>query len=249
MSENDKYVYETFNQLPRAAASAESSGDHFAAAAATDGAENVLLTDRNIFEYHIISPTTPTGAAAAPTWDANGLDLAFNQTDDEGAEITSASVNGARGRNVFTVGTDDDFFLRVHFDINDVSGTDDCAVGFRKLEAYQAAIDSYDEMACLNVISGNVTIETILNDATATSTDTTENWLDTEDHKLTVRVSKGGVVTFEFDDAAASTTAAFTFDSGEVVIPFMYLLNAANLCDNVYIRSWECGYQTARGSL
>ena len=48
------------------------------------------------------------------------------------------------------------------FAIADVSDTDDCAFGFRKVEAYQANIDDYDEMAALNVISGDIKIETIL---------------------------------------------------------------------------------------
>jgi len=236
MSENDKYIYETFNAKPTCGTKA----DHLTSPTGTDGDENVCITDRNSFEYHMIGAHT----VLEPIWGATGLNLAFSQVDDEGVEFTSGGVV-ARGRNIFTVGTSPAFFLRVHFDIEDVSGTDDCAVGFRKVEAYQAAIDAYDELACMNVISGNITIETILNDATATSTDTLNDWGDTEDHTLTVRVSEAGVVTYEIDDAAPVTTAAFTFDDTEVVTPFMYCLEAANLSDAIYLRSWECGYQSA----
>jgi hypothetical protein len=87
-------------------------------------------------------------------------------------------------------------------------------------------LDDYDEMAVLNVISGNITIETILNGGSTTSTDTTDNWADAATHELEVRVSAAGVVTYKIDDAAPTVTAAFTFDAGEVLIPFMFFLQA-----------------------
>lgn len=240
LAANEKYVYETFNHKPTTATKA----DHATAATAGDGDENILRTDRNLFEYHIIGAQTEV----EPTWDANGLTIAPSLTADEGMEMTSGGIV-ARGRNIFTVGTHPAFFLAVTMKITDVSGTDDCAIGFRKVEAYQSAIDDYDEMACLNVISGNITIETILNDATATSTDTTDDWEDLETKTLRVRVSEAGVVTYQIDGVAPTTTAAFTFDDAEVVTPFFYFLHAANLAEATYLQTWECGYQTALGGL
>jgi hypothetical protein len=64
--------------------------------------------------------------------------------------------------------------------LSDVDGTDDCAIGWRKAEAYQAAIDSYDEMAAINVIAGAIKIETILNNGTTATTDTTDTIADGE---------------------------------------------------------------------
>jgi len=240
LTANNKYVYDTFNQKPTTATKA----DHQTAATATDGDENILRTDRNMFEYHFIGDQT----AVEPSWDANGLDFGINLTSDEGLEFTSGGIV-ARGRNIFTVGTDPAFFLSVTLKITDVTGTDDCLIGFRKVEAYQAAVDDYDEMAAMNVIQGLITIETILNDATAVSTDTTDTWADTATKTLTVRVSEAGVVTYQNDGAAPTVTAAFTFDDTEVVTPFFYFLHTDHFAETTYLQGWECGYQTALGGL
>jgi len=133
---------------------------------------------------------------------------------------------GHPGVDRFTVGTHGAFYAELKFSIATVAGTDDCAFGFRKVEALQANVDDYDEMAALNVISGNITIETILNNAGTTSTDTTANWADGETHTLRIDVSSAGVVTYKIDGSAPATTAAFTFDSGEVVTPFFFQLQA-----------------------
>jgi len=233
----DKYVYETFNAKPitgtKAAIHTPATG--------TDGDENVLFTDRNAFEYHIIG----SQSILEPAWAATGLDIGFDQANDEGVEITSGGIV-ARGRNIFTVGTDTAFFLSVTFSIAVVAGTDDCAVGFRKVEAYQAALDSYDEFACLNVISGNITQETMLNGDSTITTDTTNDWADAASKTLTVRVSSAGVVTFAIDGTEPTTVTAYTFDDTEVVTPFMYLINASgSQAGAVLVTAWECGYAGA----
>ena len=132
--------------------------------------------------------------------------------------------------------------MKVKLNIADVSGTDDCAVGFRKAEAYQANIDNYDEMAALNVISGAIKIETILNDAATTTTDTTDTVADGTDVTLEVRVDENGAVTYKIDNADPTVTAAFSFDDGEVVVPFLYFLHASDVAGAVNLISWECGH-------
>ena len=225
-----RLVQEFFDCEPIATAKAGAG-----AATGTAGDENLLKMNGGIFEYHILGTQT----ILAPTLGTYGLDVGMDQTSDDGVELC-LGIN-ARNRGVFTVGTDDAFYARMRFRIADVSGTDDCAFGFRKVEAYQAAIDDYDEMAALNVISGNVTIETILNGGTTTSTDTTKDWADGEIHTLEVRVSAAGVVTYLIDGMAPATTASFTFDDGEVVVPFFYFLNASDLAGAVELIEFECG--------
>jgi hypothetical protein len=172
---------------------------------------------------------------------ATGLDVSLDAADNDGLEITQGIT--ARSRSAFVVGTDGAFFAKCKFIITDVSDTDDCAFGFRKCEAYQANIDDYDEMACLNVISGDITIETILNAGATDSTDTTDDWADGEEHTLEVYVSHAGVVTFKIDGEAPSTIAAFTFDDGETVVPFFYMLHAASSTAGVIFTEWEVGLQ------
>ena len=201
------------------------------------GDENLLIFDDNIFEYHILGTQT----IPAPVRTSTGLNIGMDQTNNDGIELTQGIL--ANSRQAFVVGTSEPFFLKVNFTIPDVSGTDDCAVGFRKAEAYQGNIDDYDEMACLNVISGNIKIETILNGGATTTTDTTDDWADGETHTLEVYIDSNGAATYKIDGVAPSTTAAFSFDSDETVIPFMYFLHSSDVAGAVTIRSWECGIQ------
>jgi len=205
------------------------------AATGAAGDENVMIFGKNVFEYHILGTQT----ILAPVIDANGLVADLDDTADDGVEIGQGIT--ARSPSAFTVGTDA-FYLKVNFIIEDVDGTDDCAVGFRGDEAYQAAIDDYNDMAALNVISGAIYIETIDDNGSTTSTDTTDTWADGETHTLAVFVSAAGAVTYQIDGAAPTATAAHSIDSGDVVVPFFYFLNDTNISD-LTIVSWECGIQ------
>jgi len=226
------FIREDFNVEPISTAKAGAG-----AATGGTGDENLMRLNDSQFEYHILGTQT----ILSPTLGVGGLDINMDQTDDDGVEIC-LGINAAN-KGVFTVGTSGAFYTKMLFSIADVSGTDDCAFGFRKVSAYQAAIDDYDEMAILNVISGDITIETILNAGAATSTDTTNNFADGETHELGIFVSATGVVTYTIDGMPPATTAAFTFDDGEVVVPFMYLLNDSDVAGAVICKSFECGLQ------
>jgi hypothetical protein len=166
-----------------------------------------------------------------------GMNYAYDQTDNDGIELVMSCVTtkGREGIDRFTVGKQA-FSAELEFSIGTVAGTDDCLWGFRKVEALNATVDNYDEMAALNVISGNINIETILNGASTTTTDTTANWADGEVHSLKVLVSKAGAVTYKIDGAAPSTTAAFSFDNAEVVTPFFHQLQASGLTGLLILR-------------
>ena len=205
------------------------------AATTSDDGENIWqwsdglqLTSNNIAAQTLCYPVESTSGAV----------VSGDATNDQGLQWVARgeASRGELNKDYFTVGTSPAFFMSVKFIIDDVDGTDDCAVGFRKVEAFQAAIDDYDEGACLNVISGDIYIETILNNGTTSATDTTDNWADTAEHELKVLVSASGVVTFEIDGAAPTTTATFTFDDGEHVTPCGYHLNAANLATITYTK-------------
>lgn len=232
------YVH-TFEDFKTNPVTAKAAGG---VAGGTAGDINVMLFERNAIAY---SPKG-TQTITAPVLTAVGLDIGMDQTDNDGVELGGSAID--RARNTFTIGTSEPFFLSVRFKIEDVSGTDDCAIGFRKTQASQANFDDYTDAATLNVISGDVFIETILNNAATTSTDTTSNWADTETHTLTVKVAKDGKALYEIDGTAPTTTAAFTFDSGDVVHPFMFMLNAIDLVGKVEIISWECGLQELRST-
>ena len=72
--------------------------------------------------------------------------------------------------------------------------------------------------------------------------DTTNNFADGATHTFSVLVSASGVVTYQIDGSAPTTTLAQTFDDGDVVIPFFYGIGAAT-GDPVTLVSWFSGHQ------
>lgn len=221
-------TYETFKANP---ATSKVAGG---ASAGATGTTNVMAFEDNLFEYHIKGTQT----ILAPSIAATGLDVGMDQTAADGVEVTQGITS--RSKAAFTVGTDA-FYGKCKFSIGDVSGAAECAFGFRTAEAYQAAIDDYNNMACLNVQAGNIIIETIDDNAATTSTDTTDNWADGETHTLEVYVSAARAVTYKIDGAAPTTTAAFSIDASDVVVPFFFLIHGSDVADAVIIQEWEVG--------
>lgn len=181
-----------------------------------------------------------------PAINALGLDYGYDQTDTDGIQwvMRQNGTKGVLNKDYFVVGTSPAFFAELKLSIADVSGTADCAFGVRKDEAFQALIDNYDEMACLNVISGDITAEAILNGAATDSDDTGDDLADAGSVTLRVNVSAAGVVTYLVDGVAPTTApSAFTFDDAEVVTPFFYFVNSTDLAGAVVLQHIETGLQ------
>jgi len=179
---------------------------------------------------HVQNINTQTLLIPAAT--TTGMNYAYDLTNTDGIQWV-ASLNTHKGTldsDRFKVGASKAFFVRLKFSIADITGTNDCLVGFRKVEAEQALVDDYDEMAALNVIGG-------------TTTDTTNNWADGETHELKVLVSAAGVVTYKIDGADPATIASFTLDDSEVVTPFYYMIHAASSPGAVIFEECEWGLQ------
>lgn len=207
------------------------------AASGTSGHTNVMMLEDNIFEYFMIGTQTLLG----PTIAADGLLCSLDLTDNDGVEYSQGIT--ARSRSAFVIGTSPAFYFKAKLKVADVSGSDICAVGFRKTQAYQAAFADYTDKATLNKVAGDIYITTALNNAADSATDTTDNWADGEEHTLEVYVSAAGVVTYKIDGVAPTTTAAFTFDTGDTVVPFLHILHDATTPGAIHLQAWECGLQ------
>ena len=232
---DQNYQYENWEQVPVTAAKA--------GGATSGSATNVLYTPNLYLEYQPLGTQTILAPVVVSISEGvSALNIGMDQTANDGVELCVGILNS--NHLAFKVGEDAAFFFRVRFSIEDVSGTDDCAIGFRKAEAYQANIDDYADMAVLNVISGDINIETIVGGAATVTTDTTDNWADLATHQLEVFVSNAGVVTYKIDNADPTVTAAYTFTDALYVVPFMYFLNDADLAGQVAILEWECGFQS-----
>lgn len=224
-------VFEEFRERPTF-----NAGVGYGDPTGNDGDVNVMKTEKNTFEYRLNGAAT----AVAPTWSATaGLDITLDSTDAEGVEYTMGI--GARGKRTYVVGTDKGFFVEAILKPSDVSGLGELAVGFRKAEAYQALIDNYDEMACLNVQAGDVKIETILNNAATVTTDTTVDVADAGTVTLRVEVDNRGQCRFYVNGSQYSPSTQYRFDSAEVVVPFLHFLNASDVADDVFCTSFKVG--------
>ncbi len=162
-----KGMLETFDTPPVYAGTA--GGAALSVPGGTAGDVNVLMTRDNVLIY---SPKG-TQTFTAPAWaEATGLNVGMDQTANDGIEIFGSSLTK------MTAGTDR-FYFKAKIKLADVSGTDECAVGWRKDEAIQANIDDYDEAVFMNVISKDLNIETILNGGGTATVDTTDDVADT----------------------------------------------------------------------
>ena len=173
----------------------------------------------------------------------NGLSVLPTQTDDIGFGWVFATGFNADSPGNYTIGTSPAFFWRMQFTISSVAGTDECVFGLRKSESFQADYEAYDEMAAFNIDAGNVFVETIINGVGPTKVDSGINWLDTETHEVMMVVGNPGTalgaVEFFYDGDSIGVNP-FTFDDGEVVVPFFQAIQDIGLT-NVYWNQYEYG--------
>lgn len=248
----DRNLEETWTSQPVFSAAA-SAGTLLPAenAAQTVG----FMTENGQYELReSVVESTGTAAYALPYVSADGLELPLDAdlTDGVTARELTCGVT-ARSKRAFTVGTDPDFFMEAKILIDDISDLGQMFVGFRKAEAYQADPDNYDELAAWHigetgatVADGQLNIATILNNAATSYTDTTEtDWADAATKTLRVVVRKGRQVEFYLNGAAPTVTKVFSFDSGEVVIPFVFVESTAGSTTGdagVTLQSFRCGW-------
>jgi len=214
------------------------------AATGTTGDENILLTEKHSYRYHMLGAgQTIVGFSN----NAKGLDITLDDANNEGCEIIPSLTAWANG--YMTVGTDAAFYVKVTANITTPDEISPFYVGFRKSEAFQADYNDYDELAAIG-ISGDSTDAivktcTILNNAATSEIDSTQDAVAATDTTFYVEVSASGVVTFKWGAAslaAPTVTQSFTFDSGEKVIPFVHFLHHTNTADGVYLKKFEVGY-------
>lgn len=231
-----KYHFERFDHQPSIF-----KLDGYTDPTGTAGDINTAIFRRGLHAQYIVKGTqTLLGPLLDATAGASkGLDISQDQTDNDGVEYVFGGNNSTLSPFTWTVGTHN-AFVKLKFRIADVSGTDDCALGFRKVEATQANIDDFDEAAFINVILGDIKVETILNGAATVTTDTGLDWADDATKTLEARLV-GRRVYFLVDGSPVSGLPAFSFDSGEVVCPFFFFLQATTSPGKVWWLEAEIG--------
>lgn len=182
----------------------------------------------------------------APRMDANGLLVSGDLTLAEGYEYNFGAAR-TNSRNAFTIGTSPAFQFQLRYRINDMDGADPYIFGFRKVEANNATWTNYTDYATIGMIASTsataVVTATELNAGGTTITNTTTLWGgDGTTNTLTVLVSSAGVVTYLINGVAPAVVAAFTFDNGDVVVPFIRITHSATPTQ-VDLVSMRVGFQ------
>lgn len=192
-------------------------------------------------------------ATLTPAMDAGTLDIAGDQTDNDGSALIWG-VGGASGRP-FVIGRDPAFYMCTKADATDITGIDNnIFAGFMEVginEAWNADFEARNSYAGIGVVGTagagltleDITIKTEDDGAGVTTTDTTDSHTEGTPVTYCTYVSATGVVTYTIDGAAPTTTAAYTFDDGITVVPYMNYLHTADLADEIDLYTVRVGYQ------
>jgi hypothetical protein len=181
----------------------------------------------------------------------NGINLQMDATNTDNTGIQIDCGIDAASPAAITVGTDTGGYIEATFFTSDWTKHDAVVIGFRKIESYQAGFGGiaaaasgdpvYTDVAVFGMMGTVDKLQTMTdlnNSGTATVTDTTNLAVDGQNLKLRVSVSSTGAVTYTYKVnglatdtstlAAPSATTAFTFDTPDIIIPFITVQNTNN---------------------
>ncbi len=209
---------------------------------------NALYSGSTDYRWFVLGTQT----IVAPVLDTAGFGLNLVQDvtapGDVGDGIELTVGDPLYSPMAFTIGTDAAFFIQGTFKTQDASGTDPLMIGFRRAQAFDAAIATYTDFASIGIVGvanpNTLQIQTQLNTGGVVVTDTTQTLADATEVHFKVMVSAAGVVTYQVNYAAPTVTAAFTFDNGDVVIPFIRFAQAADITTYASCNYLECGFQS-----
>lgn len=211
------------------------------AATGTEGNVNLMMVGHPAvtFEYAIIGTATVLG----PCLGVYGLDIGLDDAANDGIQVTEGIT--ARSRSAFTMGTDA-FYLEVVIYVTDADGSDVMMIGFRSDEGYDPDAEAYTDMAAVGLNGVDWYVWTIDDDGATGKTDVTPTGADcgdTEAHTVRIEVATDLSCTFYIDGTEPASSPAHDIDTGDVVIPFLYLIHDTEVSDGFQITSWECGLQ------
>lgn len=181
----------------------------------------------------------------------NGINLQMDATNTDNTGIQIDCGIDAASPAAITVGTDTGGYIEATFFTADWNLHDAVVIGFRKIEAFQTTFGGiaaaatgdpvYTDVAVFGMMGTADKLQTMTdlnNTGTSVVTDTGNLAVDDQNLKLRVSVSSTGAVTYTYKVnglatdtstlAAPSTTAAFTFDTPDIIIPFITVQNTNN---------------------
>lgn len=243
-----RYGFEPFSSSPRSWLIAGSAGGGYADPTGTGGNVIGLDTGYNTFAWTVIG--TQGDSKLLPVMTTDGYyDFSLDNTLADGfGLIVGGNHTVTTGGNVpshYTMGTDE-AFVRLKFKTVNASGID-LVVGFRKVEAHAADFNDYNDLSGVRVLGDSssaaaaISAVNILNNAATNSDALGDTLADATSVELAVFIT--GRSTSITIDGAAPTTApdSFTFDSGDVVQPFIQFTQTTDVCAELTFQRFEWG--------
>lgn len=204
-----------------------------------------------------------------------GLNVSGDLVENEALELVPGG-NFASSRQAFVAGTDSDFFMRVKWNIADVSGADQAVLcGFRKQETFAVPTSLlstgdgiYTDFFGIGMSGEDGTdikcMSDLNNGGSTTVTDTGFDATDSQVLEIEIRVigrkaigyingvRLGNPVAKDGDGTAISSqatvsTPSFTFDSGDTLIPWIFIRHDDEVMNAACIQEIEIGHLTDKG--
>lgn len=265
---NGKYYFENFKDGHKPFLYTVSATGIPAVATTTAGADvtHEMMTHRGYWQVYNTTDQAVLPFATAGT----GLNISGDLVDNESLELVPGG-NFASSRLAFVIGTDSNFFMRVKYKFSDVSGMDQTIfAGFRKQETFAAPTSLlttgdgiYTDFFGIGLSEEDgvdlKTMSDLNNGGSTTVTDTGFDLTDDEVFEVMVWVCGGKVRAFingielgnpvakDGDGTAITsqstvTCASFTFDSGDTVIPWIFIRHDDEVGNGCCIQEIEIGH-------
>ena len=230
---DENYWFDTFQVQP--VTSAVGGG----AATGTAGDNNVLFTQFGQYEWNVIG----TQETLAPSLDAFGLNLVQDVESTSGIELCTGQT--LLSPNTFTVGGPA-FFFQCVFSVATVAGVDPLIIGLRKVQAFDATLANYTDFAAIGLSGGAGDIEmlTQVDTGGVTTTDSTQDATDGDVMQFAIRVDSSGNVTYQYNYLPPTVVAAFQFEAGDILIPFIRSTQSATTTTQASCNYFEIGFQS-----
>lgn len=200
----------------------------------------------------------------------SGLEISLDQVNNEAVEYVPFQ-NTAYNPFAYTVGTTQPMLFRAAFSIADASGSDQFILGWRKQEAYAVPASflttgdpTYTDVFGIGfaATAANPNPVSVVydknNSGSCTVSDTGFTWADGKTHVLECRlygtkvryfingvplgstVGKDGVGG-DITDQNTKAVTSHTLDSTDVMIPFIFIRQDADVTGNVFLKAVQLG--------
>jgi|WetSurSiteA1Bulk_404760.scaffolds.fasta_scaffold03632_2 hypothetical protein len=228
--------------------------------------DSIITPAGNYYHFYQTSEQTILPAFVA----GGGLDLACDEVNNEVCELVPGG-NDAASSLARVIGTSPDFFIKAKITLADASGSDQAIIGWRKQEAFAVPVSflttgdpTYTDVIGIGFAGTKADPNPIrmvkdLNDAGSCTVQAASfTWADTLTHVLEMRVIGrrayfyingcilGSKISRDGDNnsiTAQNTVSGpnWSFDSGDTVIPFIFVRHDGDVLESFVIEELEIG--------